>query len=43
MTNRIQSNPSFKDMSAERLELMMDGIEKYIMTHIYKRYAHNRY
>ena len=37
MGNRIQSHPSFKDMQAEELENMMDGIEKYIMTHIYKR------
>jgi len=36
ISNHIQSNPSFPDMSAEQLEKMMDGIEKYIMTHIYK-------
>lgn len=36
MANRIQTNPSFNNMSAEKIEFMMDGIEKYIMTHIYK-------
>ena len=35
MENRIQGNDSF-NMSAEKMELTMDGIEKYIMTHIYK-------
>ena len=39
MANRIQTNPSFNNMSADRIEFMMDGIEKYIMTHIYKGYG----
>lgn len=36
IATHIQSHPSFKDMSADQMEAMMDGIEKYIMTHIYK-------
>ncbi|XP_065646379.1 rab5 GDP/GTP exchange factor isoform X2 [Hydra vulgaris] len=36
MGNHIQSHPSFRDLPAEKLERMMDNIEKYIMTHIYK-------
>jgi len=36
MASHIQTHPSFKDLPAEQLERMMDGIEKYIMTHIYK-------
>ncbi|XP_065068737.1 rab5 GDP/GTP exchange factor-like [Rhopilema esculentum] len=36
MAEDLQSHPALKDTNADQLEKMMDGIEKYIMTQIYK-------
>lgn len=35
MQTHIQTNDSFKENSAEEMEVLMDGIEKYVMTHLY--------
>lgn len=35
MAAHIQSNDSFRDSPPEQMEFLMDGIEKYVMTHIY--------
>lgn len=35
MAAHIQSNPSFRDHSADEMEILMDGIEQYVMQHIY--------
>jgi len=36
MAEELQSRPALKDSNADQLEKMIDGIEKYIMTQIYK-------
>lgn len=36
MAEDLQSHPALKETNADQLETMIDGIEKYIMTQIYK-------
>lgn len=36
MAERLQTHPSFRNMSEEQQEDMMDGIEKHLMTNVYQ-------
>ncbi len=36
MAEDLQSHPAMKNTNVDELEKMIDGIEKYIMTQIYK-------